>query len=82
MYRAALRFETASPSLATGLVRIFTLARVALAVADFKGKEDLKTLAEAFFSQNPRADGNALILTIETMSGKDLALLFNALSLY
>ena len=82
MYSAALRFETGNPSLASGLVRIVTLAKVALALADFKGKENLKVLAEAFFSQNPRAEGSGLIITIGAINGKDLALLFNALSLY
>jgi len=78
-YTAALRFETPTPTQAAALARIFSLARMGLAGADFSGRENLKALAEALFSQDPKAEGNALILKTGTMKGRDLALLFNAI---
>ncbi|MDR2313828.1 MAG: hypothetical protein LBE02_04775 [Spirochaetaceae bacterium] len=82
-YTAVLRFETPTPSQANALVRIFTLARAGIAGADFTGRPDLESLARAFFSGgSPRQEGNALILTSGPMSGQDLALLFNIISLY
>jgi hypothetical protein len=81
-YRAVLRFETPTPTQAAALVRIFALAKVGLALADFNKREDMRVLAEALFSGNPQAEGSALIITTGTMNGNDLALLFNAISLY
>lgn len=81
LYTAVLRFETSSASQANALVSIFSLARLALAIADFSAHKDLETLVRAFFWQNPRADGNALILNTGTMKGEDIALLFNLISL-
>jgi hypothetical protein len=81
LYNAVLRFETPTATQASALVRIFTMARVGMVFADFSDYKDMETLAKAFFSNNPRADGNALILQTGTMSGKDLALLFNTISL-
>ena len=81
-YTAVLRFETPTSTQAAALVRIFTLAKIGLAMADFSGREDMKVLAGAFFSGNPQAEGSALILTTGTMNGTDLALLFNAISIY
>ena len=81
-YTAALRFETPAAAQAAGLVRIITMAKLGLALADFAGRKDLEALAKAFFSQNPRQDGNALIITTGAMDGKDLALLFNSISIY
>ncbi|MDR0448189.1 MAG: hypothetical protein LBH07_05930, partial [Treponema sp.] len=69
-------------TLAAALQRIFTLARLGLAQADFSEYRDMEILVRAFFSQNPRQEGNALILKTEAMDGKDLALLFNTMSLY
>jgi len=80
-YSAVLRFETFSPSQANALVRIFTMARIGLAFADFSQNKDVEMLVKAFFSENPQADGSALILTTGVMRGADLALLFNMMSL-
>jgi len=79
-YNAVLRFETSSSSQANALVGLFTMARIGIAFADFSKNKDMEMLVKAFFSQNPRADGNALILTTGAMSGTDLALLFNMMS--
>jgi len=81
-YTAALRFETPTATQAAGLVMIFAMARLGIAQADFSSRRELETLARALFSQNPKQDGNALILTTGTMNGKDLALLFNSISVY
>jgi len=79
-YSAVLRFETPSASQANALVRIFSLARLGLAFADFSQNKDMEMLVKAFFSQNPTADGSALILATGVMKGSDLALLFNMMS--
>ncbi|MDR2663367.1 MAG: hypothetical protein LBC31_10275 [Treponema sp.] len=81
-YAAVLRFETPTAAQAGALVRIFGLAKAGLALADFSEHPDMETLAEAFFAQAPRQDGNALILRTGVMSGGDLALLFNTISVY
>ena len=81
-YTATLRFETPTPTQATALARIFSMARLGLAMADFTGRENMKALAEALFFQNPKADGSALILNTGPMKGSNLALLFNAISIY
>jgi len=79
-YSAVLRFETPSAAQANALVRIFTLARIGLAFADFSQNKDMEMLVKAFFSENPKADGSALILATGVMKGSDLALLFNMMS--
>jgi hypothetical protein len=81
-YSAVLHLETPSPAQAAALARVFALAKLALAAADFKGNHELEILAKAFFSQTPRAEGNAVILNTGAMEGKHLALLFNAFSVY
>ncbi|MDR2073502.1 MAG: hypothetical protein LBP60_08745 [Spirochaetaceae bacterium] len=81
-YTVVLRFETPTPTQANALVRIFTLARAAIAGADFSNRPDMEALARAFFSGTPRQEGNALILTSGLVSGPDIALLFNIISLY
>ena len=60
-------------------MRIFTLAKIGLALADFGEHRDRETLVRAFFAQNPRQDGNAMVLTTGVMNGRDLALLFNTI---
>jgi hypothetical protein len=81
-YTAVLRFETLTAAQAGALVRIFALAKTGLALADFSGHPDMEILAGAFFAQAPLQDSNALILTTGVMSGRDLALLFNTISVY
>jgi len=81
-YNATLRFETPTSTQAAALVRIFAMARMGIALADFSEHKEMETLAKAFFSGNPTQDGNALVLKTGTMSGKDLALLFNTISVY
>ncbi|GHV85295.1 hypothetical protein AGMMS50230_09030 [Spirochaetia bacterium] len=81
-YTAALRLETPTTAQAGALVRIFTLAKIGLALTDFNGHRDMETLVRVFFSQNPRQDGNAMVLTTGIMNGRDLALLFNTISVY
>ena len=81
-YTAILRFETAAAAQANALARIFGLARIGLALADFGEYKDMETLARAFFAEAPRTEGNALILKTAVMSGRDLALLFNTISVY
>ena len=81
-YTAALRFETPTSTQAAGLVMIFAMAKLGIARADFSDRKEMETLAKAFFSQNPRQDGNALVLDTGIMNGKDLALLFNSISIY
>ena len=82
LYTATLRFEMASNTQAAGLVGIFSLARLGIAFADFSEHKEMETLAKAFFSRNPAQDGNALVLQTGKISGKDLALLFNIISVY
>jgi len=79
-YSAVLHLETPSPAQTAALIRVFALAKLALAAADFKGNDKLEILAKAFFSQTPKAEGNAVILNTGAMEGKSLALLFNAFS--
>jgi hypothetical protein len=81
-YYAVLRFETPTATQAAGLTAVFTMARMGMALADFSEHKDLETLARAFFSLAPKQDGNALILTTGPMNGKDIALLFNSISVY
>jgi len=81
-YNAILRFETPTSTQAAALVRIFAMARMGIALADFSEHKEMETLAKAFFSNNPTQDGSALVLQTGTMSGKDLALLFNTISVY
>jgi hypothetical protein len=81
-YTAVMRLETPSSTQAKALVRIFTMAKIGMALADFSENRDMETLAKAFFSENPVEDGNALILKTAVMSGRDIALLFNTISVY
>jgi hypothetical protein len=81
-YSAVLRFETANPSRAGALVRLFSLAKGALAFADLSSRGDLQSLARAFFAETPLQDGNAMVLRTGILQGRDLALLFNTLSVY
>ncbi|MDR0599151.1 MAG: hypothetical protein LBG84_03590 [Treponema sp.] len=81
-YTAALTLETPSPIQAAALVRIFDLARRNIAGADFSSRPDLEALARALFAGVPRQEGAALILKTGTVSGRDLALLFNTISVY
>jgi hypothetical protein len=81
-YTAVMRLETPSPTQAKALVRIFIMAKLGMALADFSQNRDMETLAKAFFSENPVEDGNALILKTSVMSGRDIALLFNTISVY
>ena len=78
-YTATLRFETPTSTQAAALARIFTLAKLGMAMANFDDA-NMKILAEAFFSQTPQAEGSALIVRTGKMSGKDIALLFNSIS--
>ena len=82
LYNAVLRFETPTNIQAAGLVMIFSMAKQRMANADFSERKEMEALARAFFSNSPRQDGNALILKTGAMSGKDLALLFNAIAVY
>lgn len=85
LYRAALRLETQSASQAAALTRIFTMAKRASAFIDFSAMEsgaDLASLAGIFFSNVPEQNGGALTLTTGIMNGRDIALLFNTLSVY
>jgi hypothetical protein len=81
-YTAVLRFETSAAAQANALARIFGFARLGLALADFGEYRDMETLARAFFAEAPRTEGNALVLKTAVMSGRDLALLFNTISVY
>jgi hypothetical protein len=81
-YTAVMRLETPSPTQAKALVRIFTMAKIGMALADFSQHQDMETLARAFFSDNPVEDGNALVLKTSVMNGRDIALLFNTISVY
>ncbi|MDR2701663.1 MAG: hypothetical protein LBB72_04455 [Spirochaetaceae bacterium] len=81
-YSAVLHLETPSPAQAAALIRAFALAKLALAVADFSGDEEIEILSRAFFSQTPKAEGNVVILNTGVMEGKSVALLFNAFSVY
>jgi hypothetical protein len=82
IYTALLRFEMPTSTQATGIVGVFIIARLGIANADFSAYNDMETLAKAFFSNSPTQDGNALVLKTGKMSGKDLALLFNTISVY
>jgi hypothetical protein len=81
-YTAVLRFETAAAAQANALVRLFTMAKAFAAMADFSQLRDMEALARAFFAGTPRAEDNALILKTAVVSGRDLALLFNTISVY
>jgi hypothetical protein len=82
-YRIALRLETPGETQAAALVRIFTMARRAMAFVDFSAMEsDVAILAGIFLSGVPEQNGSALTLETGLMSGRDIALLFNTLSLY
>jgi hypothetical protein len=84
-YRAVLRLETQSDTQAAALFRIFMMAKLALAFIDFSAMEsgaDLASLAGVFFSGVPEQDGSALLLRTGIMDGRDIALLFNTLSVY
>jgi hypothetical protein len=84
-YRAVLRLETQSGTQAAALARIFTMAKLASAFIDFSAMEsgaDLASLAGVFLSNVPEQDGSALLLTTGIMDGRDIALLFNTLSVY
>ena len=85
LYRAALRLETQSAAQAAALARIFTMAKLAMAFVDFSAMEsgaDLASLAGIFLSNVPEQDGSVLTLTTGIMDGKNIALLFNTLSVY
>jgi hypothetical protein len=81
-YKAVLRLETKNPARADALVRLFTLARAGMALTDFSSRPDLQSLYRIFFAEAPAQDGSALVLTTGTMQGRDIALLFNTLSVY
>jgi hypothetical protein len=81
-YSAVLHLETPSPAQAAALARLFALVKLGLSAVDFKGDGGLEILVKAFFSQNPKTEGNALLLNTGVMEGKDLALLFNAISVH
>ena len=82
LYTAILRFEMPTSAQAAGLVGIFSMARMGMAAADFSEHKEMETLVKAFFSGIPTQEGNALILKTGQMSGKDIALLFNTISVY
>jgi hypothetical protein len=84
-YQATLRLETPSETQAAALVRIFTMAKLASAFIDFSAMEsgaDLASLAAVFLSNVPERNGSVLTLKTGIMSGRDIALLFNTLSVY
>ncbi|MDR1505992.1 MAG: hypothetical protein LBI67_02715 [Treponema sp.] len=85
LYRATLRLETASGSQAAAIARIFATARLAMAFIDLSAMEggaDFASLVGVFLSRAPEQDGRTLILNTGSMDGRDLALLFNTLSVY
>ena len=90
LYSAVLRFETPSSIQAGALVIMLNLARMGLDLSgsiEQDGSEmgiqmDIQTLVKIFFSNPPRQEGNALILTTGIVNGSELALLFNAFSVY
>jgi hypothetical protein len=81
-YKAVLRIETRNPARADALVKLFTLARAGLALTDFSSRPDLQSLYRVFFAETPVQDGSALMLTTGAMQGREIALLFNTLSVY
>jgi hypothetical protein len=84
-YRAVLRLETQSETQAAALARIFAMAQIASAFVDFSAMEfgtDMASLAGVFLFNVPEKDGSALILKTGVMNGRDIALLFNTLSVY
>ena len=81
-YSASLRFEMPTAAQAAGLVMIFAMARLGMANADFSAYKEMEALARAFFTNSPRQDGSALVLKTGALSGKELALLFNTISVY
>jgi hypothetical protein len=87
VYTAVLRLETADKNQAAALARIFSLAKLAMALIDFSSLEqtqgaNLASMAKIFLANNPSLDGSALLLKTGTMKGGELALLFNTLSVY
>ncbi|MDR2144466.1 MAG: hypothetical protein LBP29_08865, partial [Treponema sp.] len=85
LYRAALRLETQSETQAAALARIFTMAKLASAFADFSAMESgagLASLTAVFLSNVPERNGSVLTLTTGVMNGTDIALLFNTLAVY
>ena len=81
-YQAALLLETSSASQAAALVQIFTMGRAMIANAEFSSRPDLASLVKAFFTGTIEQNGNALVLKTGTLDGRDIALLFNTLSVY
>jgi len=90
LYSAVLRFETPSNIQAAALVIMLNLAKMGLDLsgsieqetADMGIQMDIQTLAKIFFSNPPRQEGNSLVLTTGIVNGSELALLFNAFSVY
>lgn len=81
-YRAVLRLETENAAQAQALVRVFAMARLAAAFVDFSSMGETGSLAAVFLANDPVLDGSALRLETGIMEGAELALLFNALSVY
>jgi hypothetical protein len=88
-YRATLRLETQSETQAAALARIFTMAKRASAFIDFSAMAggdladaNLASLAGVFLSNVPEQNGSVLTLKTGIMNGRDIALLFNTLSVY
>ena len=81
-YYAVLRFETPTATQAAALVRVFAMAKLGMALADFSEREEMEALARALFANNPTQDGSSFIIQTGPMDGKDIALLFNTMSVY
>jgi hypothetical protein len=81
-YETVLRLETASASRARAVVNLFSMAQLFASSMDFSKSGALQSVAAAFFTNIPVQDDAALILRTGAMDAKDIALLFNTLSLY
>jgi hypothetical protein len=87
LYYAALRLETTDKNQAAGLVRVFSVVKLASELIDFSSIKreqgiNVAGMAQFFFANAPAQDGNAIILKTGIMKGSKLALLFNMLSVY
>jgi hypothetical protein len=82
-YRAVLRLETANPSRAGALARLFTFAKAALSESGPAVQSSgVQSLVRIFFTENPGLDGSAVVLKTGVLKSRDFALLFNTLTVY
>jgi hypothetical protein len=81
-YTAVLRLETPGNSQALALTRIFGLASLGMAGTDFSQYREFESVVKALFGGSCGQDGAAVIIKTGALSGGELALLFNTLSLY